>query len=173
MHNVRLNPIQAKIEEAQENPVAASLEFNFEGSWHTEKDNVQFSGDVQFPQGELTLSADFPPFLGGEGRAPSALTYCFFGALSCYGSTFATQAAMAGVELESMTISLDLGVDFRTALGVGDFPPMTGFNFKVKVKSDASDADIQKVKQLTDERCPAIWAMNNPVPHTTAAELVD
>ena len=173
MHNVRLNPIQSKVEEAQQNPAAASLDFSFEGTWHTEKNNVQFTGDVAFPQGELTLSADFPPFLGGEGRAPSALTYCFFGALSCYGSTFATQAAMAGVKLDAMTISLDLGVDFRAALGVGDFPPMSGFHFMVKVKSDASDDDIQKVKQLTDERCPAIWAMNNPVPHTTAAEKIN
>ena len=171
MHNVRLNSIQAKIDEIQQDQTAASLDFNFEGIWHTEQDQVQFSGEIAFPQGELTLSADFPTFLGGEGRAPSALTYCFFGALSCYGSTFATQAAMAGVKLDTMTISLKLGVDFRTALGVGDFPPMTGFEFNVKVKSDASDTDIQNIKQLTDERCPAIWAMNNPVPHTTTAEL--
>ena len=173
MHNVRLNPIQAKIDETKQNHSAASLDFHFEGTWHTNSDQVQFSGEVAFPQGELTLSADFPTFLGGEGRAPSALTYCFFGALSCYGSTFATQAAMASVKLDAMTISLDLGVDFRTALGVGHFPPMSGFHFKVTVKSDASDADIQKVKKLTDERCPAIWAMNNPVPHTTTAEKID
>ena len=120
----------------------------------------------------MTLNAEFPPLLGGEGRATSALTYCFYGAMSCYGSTFATQAAMAGVRLDAMTISLKLGVDFRSALGVGDFPPMTGFKFNVKVKSDASDVDIQKVKELTDERCPAIWAMQNPVPFTTAAAKV-
>ena len=161
------------VEQCQEDASAAQLDFNFEGTWCTNSDQVQFSGDVQFPQGELTLNADFPPFLGGEGRAPSALTYCFYGAMSCYGSTFATQAAMAGVTLDAMTISLKLGVDFRTALGVGDLPPMTGFEFNVKVKSDASDVDIQRVKELTDERCPAIWAMQNPVPFTTAAAKVN
>ena len=161
------------VEQCQDDASAAQLDFNFEGTWRTNSDQVQFSGDVQFPQGELTLNADFPPFLGGEGRAPSALTYCFYGAMSCYGSTFATQAAMAGVRLDAMTISLKLGVDFRTALGVGDFPPMTGVKFNVKVKSDASDVDIQKVKELTDERCPAIWAMQNPVPFTTDAAKVN
>ena len=173
MHNVRIKQINTMIEQCQDDASAAQLDFNFEGTWRTNSDQVQFSGDVQFPQGELTLNADFPPFLGGEGRAPSALTYCFYGAMSCYGSTFATQAAMAGVRLDAMTISLKLGVDFRSALGVGDFPPMTGFKFNVKVISDASDVDIQKVKELTDERCPAIWAMQNPVPFTTAATKVN
>ena len=173
MHNVRIKQINTMVEQCQDDASAAQLDFNFEGTWRTNSDQVQFSGDVQFPQGELTLNADFPPFLGGEGRAPSALTYCFYGAMSCYGSTFATQAAMAGVRLGAMTISLKLGVDFRTALGVGDFPPMTGFKFNVKVKSDASDVDIQKVKELTDERCPAIWAMQNTVPFTTAATKVN
>ena len=41
--------------------------------------------------------------------------------------------------------------------------------FDVQVKSSASDEDVQNVKQLTDERCPAIWAMQNPVPFTTSA----
>ena len=46
---------------------------------------------------------------------------------------------------------------------------MKGFNFEVFVKSSASNEDIQKVKELTDERCPAIWAMENNVPFTTTA----
>lgn len=124
---------------------------------------------MSFPQGELVLESDFPPFLGGEGRAPSPLAYCFYGALSCYASTFASQAAMAGVEIEQMHISLSLQVDFRTALGVGEFTPLSEFKFEVQVKSPATDKDIEKVKQLTDERCPAIWAMKNPVPFSTSA----
>ena len=48
-------------------------------------------------------------------------------------------------KLEKRKINLTLGVDFRSALGVGQFPPMKGFNFKVFVKSNASDEDIQKI----------------------------
>jgi uncharacterized OsmC-like protein len=76
---------------------------------------------------------------------------------------------MAGVEIEQMHISLSLQVDFRTALGVGEFTPLSEFKFEVQVKSPATDKDIEKVKQLTDERCPAIWAMKNPVPFSTSA----
>lgn len=169
MHNVRVEKINEVAKQSESDPSLAQIDFNLAGSWNIENDNVQFTGDVMFPNGELTLEADFPEFLGGEGRAPSALTYCFYGAMSCYGSTFATQAAMAGVEINQMKITLSLGIDFRSALGVGSFPPMKGFNFEVFVKSSASNEDIQKVKELTDERCPAIWAMENPVPFTTTA----
>ncbi len=168
MHNVRVDQIIKMADQCKEEPSSAKLDFNFEGNWNTLEDEVQFSGDILFPQGKITLSADFPPFLGGGGRAPSALSYCFYGAMSCYGSTFATQAAMAGVKLDEMKINFRLSVDFRTALGIGEFPPMSGFEFDVKVKSNASNEEIQKVKQLTDERCPAIWAMQNSVPFTTS-----
>ncbi len=169
MHNVRVEKINEVAKQSESDPSLAQIDFNLAGCWNIENDNVQFTGDVMFPIGELTLEADFPAFLGGEGRAPSALTYCFYGAMSCYGSTFATQAAMAGVEINQMKITLSLGIDFRSALGVGSFPPMKGFNFEVFVKSSASNEDIQKVKELTHERCPAIWAMENPVPFTTTA----
>ena len=169
MHNVRVEKINEMADECRQNQNAATIEFNLEGEWRTSKDEKQFGGQLSFPNGELALDADFPSFLGGEGRAPSALAYCFFGAMSCYGSTFATQAAMANVNLKSLKISLSLSVDFRGAIGIGTFPPLKGFDFKVRVDSSASNDDIQQVKKLTDERCPAIWAMKNPVPFTTSA----
>ena len=122
MHNVRIKQINTMVEQCQEDASAAQLDFNFEGTWCTNSDQVQFSGDVQFPQGELTLNADFPPFLGGEGRAPSALTYCFYGAMSCYGSTFATQAAMAGVTLDAMIYFIETWGGFPDSFRCRRFP---------------------------------------------------
>tara|TARA_Y100000746_G_C15398045_1_gene405167 strand:- start:62 stop:586 length:525 start_codon:yes stop_codon:yes gene_type:complete len=173
MHNVRVEQINEKVQECSENSDAATIEFNLEGEWRVSNQERQFGGSLSFPQGELELNADFPPFLGGEGRAPSALAYCFYGAMSCYGSTFATQAAMAGIALDEMKISLRLSVDFRGALGIGSFPPLSGFQFDVKVKSSASNDKVQMVKKLTDERCPAIWAMKNPVPFATSVEKIN
>jgi len=170
MHNVRVDQINAKKNECIDNHQAATMEFNLEGEWRVSNDQKQFGGNISFPQGELMLEADFPPFLGGEGRAPSALAYCFYGAMSCYGSTFSTQAAMTNIKIDEMKINLKLSVDFRTALGMGNFPPLNNFEFDVLVKSDASEDEIQEIKKLTDERCPAIWAMKNPVNFSTSAK---
>ena len=165
MHNVNVERLSATAEQADADPAAAVMAVHMEGGWNVNPDQVQFSGEVPFPTGSVSFGADFPEFLGGEGRAPTPLAYCFYGAMCCYGATFATQAAMAGVSLDSMTISLDLDVDFRAALGLGDFPPMSEFKFHLEVDTSADEDDLARVKQLTDERCPAIWAMNNPVPH--------
>jgi hypothetical protein len=92
--------------------------------------------------------------------------------MCCYGATFATQAAMAGVELRALRIGLALTVDFHAALGLGDVSPLSPFEFQVEVRTDAPDEDVQRVKALADERCPAIWAMRNPVEYSTAARKV-
>jgi uncharacterized OsmC-like protein len=169
MHNVRVDQIRDTAERSKGDPSAAMLEVNLTGEWRVDSSAPQFAGPVKYPAGEITFEADFPPFLGGEGRAPTPLAYCFYGAMCCYGATFATQAAMAGIELRALRIGLALSVDFRAALGMGDFPPLSAFRFAVEVDTDASDTQVQEVKKLADERCPAIWAMNNVVPYSTTA----
>lgn len=169
MHNVRIDQIDATRAAAQEDAIAATLQVSLDGQWRADENQTQFAGAVQFPKGEIVFEADFPPFLGGEGRAPTPLAYCFYGAMCCYGATFATQAAIAGVSIRDLRITLELEVDFRTALGLGEFPPISEFRFTVDVDTNASDQDIQRVKELADARCPAIWAMDNRVPYSTTA----
>jgi len=169
MHNVRIDQLEATAKAAVDDPAAAKLDVKLDGAWRVVEERPQFAGIVKFPKGETSFEADFPPFLGGDGRAPTPLAYCFYGAMCCYGATFATQAAMTGVALKSLQISLSLSVDFRAALGLGDVPPLSSFDFQVDVETDASDDDVQHVKRLADERCPAIWAMQNPVAYSTMA----
>lgn len=170
MHNVRVEQIEETRKNAQADPSAAILDVDMTGDWRTDESVSQFGGRVAYPQGEVLFEADFPPFLGGEGRAPTPLAYCFYGAMCCYGATFATQAAMAGVKLQGLRIRLRLSVDFHTALGLDERAPLSGFDFDVEVESDASEEDLQRVKELADARCPAIWAMQNPVPYSTTAK---
>jgi uncharacterized OsmC-like protein len=167
-HNVRVEPARQTASAARTDPAAAQLNVDLVGDWRVDESLPQFGGPVKFAKGETVFEADFPAFLSGEGRAPSPLIYCFWGALSCYASTFAMQAAMAGVDIRALHARLRLRVDFRGALGVAEVEPLDLFRFEIDVQTEASDADIARVKQLADERCPAIWAMDNPVPHTTA-----
>ena len=169
MHNVRTDALEETGKGAAGDPSVARIAVEMRGDWRTDDSLPQFAGTIAFPQGETTFEADFPRFLGGEGRAPSPLAYCFYGAMSCYGATFATQAAMEGVELRALRVRLRLSVDFRTALGVAEVPPLSGFAFEVEVETEAPDEAVQRVKRLADARCPAIWAMANPVPYETRA----
>ena len=167
VHNVRVENARQTAEKAKSDPTAAQLKVDLAGEWRVDETRAQFGGTVKFAKGETLFEADFPPFLSGDGRAPSPLIYCFWGALSCYASTFAMQAAMAGVTITALRSRLRLNVDFRGALGVAEVEPLDEFRFEIDVETDASDADVARVKQLADERCPAIWAMDHQVRHTT------
>lgn len=59
--------------------------------------------------------------------------------MCCYGATFATQAAVAGVELRDLQINLQLEVDFRAAVGLAEFPSISEFRFSVEVETHASE----------------------------------
>ncbi len=166
-HNVRVDNARQTAENAKTDPSAAQLKVDLAGDWRVDDARPQFGGTVKFAKGETVFEADFPSFLSGDGRAPSPLIYCFWGALSCYASTFAMQAAMAGVEIRALRSRLRLTVNFRGALDVADVVPLDTFRFEIEVETDASDADVARVKRLADERCPAIWAMDHQVPHTT------
>lgn len=166
-HNVRVDAARATADRARTDPAAAQLPVDLRGEWRVDAAQPQFGATVKFAKGETTLEADFPAFLSGDGRAPSPLIYCFYGALSCYASTYAMQAAMAGVTIDRLTARLRLTVDFRGALAVPDVVPLDTFRFEIEVASPASDADLERIRQLADARCPAIWAMDNPVPHET------
>ena len=166
-HNVRVDNALQTAEKAKTDPAAAQLNVDLAGDWRVDETKPQFGGTVKFAKGETLFEADFPPFLSGDGRAPSPLIYCFWGALSCYASTFAMQAAMTGLNITALRSRLRLNVDFRGALGVADVVPLDMFRFEIEVETDASAADVARVKRLADERCPAIWAMDHQVPHTT------
>lgn len=169
MHNVRVDNARATAEKAKTDPSAAQLKADLTGEWRTDETKAQFGGTVKFPKGETVFEADFPAFLSGDGRAPSPLIYCFWGALSCYASTYAMQAAMAGVAIRSLRARIRVGVDFRGALGVAEVAPFDKFELEVDVETDAPEADVARVKRLADERCPAIWAMDHNIPYSTAA----
>jgi len=166
-HNVRIDNARQTAEKAKTDSSAAQLKIDLVGDWRGDETKAQFGGIVKFAKGEAVFEADFPAFLSGDGRAPSPLIYCFWGALSCYASTFAMQAAMNGMEITALRARLRLNVDFRGALGVAEVDPLDVFRFEVEVQTKASEADVARVKQLADERCPAIWAMDHKVPHTT------
>ena len=167
LHNVRVDNARQTAEKAGTDPTAAQLKVDLAGEWRTDETKAQFGGTVKYGKGETVFEADFPPFLSGNGRAPSPLIYCFWGALACYASTYAMQAAMAGMTIKSLRSRLRLTVDFRGALGVSDVDPLDHFRFEIDVETDAPAAEVARVKELADQRCPAIWAMDHQVPHTT------
>lgn len=165
MHNINLKKIQESIEQAKIDPSAVQVKLNLQGVWRTDESLPQFGGIVQLPSGtEVILESDFPPFLGGQGRKPSPLQYCFWGGMACYASTFAIVAANENIEIKSMTIKTTGTIDFNQALGLSNAAPIQGLTWEITVETSASAEKLVELNKLAEERCPASWMMKNIVP---------
>ena len=89
MHNVDVEAVERTAAKARSDPAAVVQQVAFEGDWQTEESEPQFRATIPLPNGgSVAFAADFPPPMGGQGRAPNPLAYCFWGGLACYAMTY-------------------------------------------------------------------------------------
>lgn len=102
--------------------------------------------------------------MGGEGNAPGPLAYCIAGMTSCFIGTFATVAAMEGVELTKLKINAQCAVNFAKTLGVADEPITEGVEFVIEAESRNADKKrLQELAVMAEERCPAMYSLTHAI----------
>ncbi len=134
-----------------------------EGEWLVEEGKTQFQGNIKFEGGETTFEVDNPTFMGGGGNLPGPMHYCFFGLASCYTGTFATMAAMLGIELKRVTTRVEADVNFSRVFGMNDQPIMEEVRVILNVVSDAPEEKIREAEELALQRCPVVFTLRNPI----------
>ncbi|PJA97795.1 MAG: disulfide bond formation regulator [Ignavibacteriales bacterium CG_4_9_14_3_um_filter_30_11] len=128
-----------------------------------ENGDVQFQSNIKFEGGETVFKVDNPTFMGGGGKLPGPMHYCFYGLASCYTGTFATMAAMLGVQLKKLTTKVEADVNFSRVFGVSDVPTIEEVRVTLRVDSDAPEDIIKEAEKLALERCPVVFTLRNPV----------
>jgi len=128
-----------------------------------ENGDVQFQSNIKFEGGETVFKVDNPTFMGGGGKLPGPMHYCFYGLASCYTGTFATMAAMLGVQLKKLTTRVEADVNFSRVFGVSDVPTIEEVRVTLRVDSDAPEDIIKEAEKLALERCPVVFTLRNPV----------
>ncbi len=170
VNNVDVEKLKATVEAVSADLSKAKKVNRIEGEWNT-GEGSQFRATVQFEGGRMTLEADQPGFLGGGGTQPGPMIYCLYGSASCYAATFATMAAMEGIELKKMTIVAEAAVDFSRVFGLSDNPIAEGVKFTLTVDSDASADKLRELEELSKQKCPAVYCLTNPIPLTTELKI--
>lgn len=166
--NVQVGRLRETALAASADPSRAVLEVQMEGTWSLQEGQPQFSAVVPVPAvGSVELAADFPPPLGGWGRSPSPVQYCLYGATACFLSTFAVVAALEGVHLNSLRVRCSARLNLQRFLGVGDAPVVESLKWTVLAEADVGDEELERLRVLAEERCPATWCLQNRVPVTS------
>jgi uncharacterized OsmC-like protein len=115
------------------------------------------------------LRADWPePFGGGDAGPTSGET--LMGALgACVAQTYAVRAAMRGVAVDGLDVSVEGGVDLRGAYDLDGVPAaFSRIDVTVDVRADADEAVLQELADATRRTSPVFDTLANAVPLTLA-----
>lgn len=171
LNNVNVGKVEQVIREAVTDSSKTKRVQKVEGEWLFEEGEPQFRAEVNFEGGKVVMESDQPTNLGGSGTRPGPLLYCFLGLVACYTATFATIASQMGIRLRKLTAKLEGNLNFSRVYGLSKEPTMEEVRISVQVESDAPSEKLEEVEKLAYERCPAVFALTQPINLKTTLEV--
>ena len=117
-----------------------------------------------------TLTTDMVPSVGGAASAPSPGWLLRAAEASCVVTLIAMRAAMLGITLDTLEVTVDSVSDDRGLLGIDDDVPAGPLSGRVAVRLTAADADPATLEEMARwgvRHCPVCDALERAVPVTT------
>lgn len=128
---------------------------------------------VAAPDGR-EIETDMSKGVGGEDSAPSP-GWLFRAALaSCDATLIAMRAAVLGIELTKVEVTIDSESDDHGILGIDESVPAGPLSMRTRIEVAARDADAESVHQLVEwavAHCPVCDAIKRAVPMSLEIEV--
>ncbi|HEV3474945.1 MAG TPA: OsmC family protein [Actinomycetota bacterium] len=127
---------------------------------------------VRAPDGQ-TVATDMPKSVGGQDTAPSS-GWLFRAALAaCDTTLIAMRAAMLGVELRSVEVTIDSESNDYGILGIEESVPAGPLNVRRRVRVEAPGTNAGAIRDLVEwavAHCPVDDATRRTIPMTLEIE---
>lgn len=126
---------------------------------------------VQSPNG-VVVTTDMPKALGGEGTAPGPGWLMRAALATCDASMIAIRAAVEGISLSNLEVTVDSDSDDRGLVGADDAVPAGPLRVRVRVRvvSDASAESLGKVIDWAEKHSPVGDAIRRSIPTNVTIE---
>lgn len=124
---------------------------------------------VTGPKGE-TITTDMVPSVGGTASAPSPGWLLRAAEASCVATLIAMRAAMLGITLDALEVTVDSVSDDRGLLGIDESVPAGPLTGRVAVRLTAAGVEAATLEEIAHwgvEHCPVCDAVERAVPVTT------
>ena len=121
------------------------------------------------------VRTDMVASVGGTGSAPSPGWLLRAAEASCVATLIAMRAAMLGVRLTSVEVTVDSESDDRGLLGMDDSVPAGPLSGRVivRIAGDGVDAStLDTIARWGVKHCPVCDALERAVPIETVVEVV-
>ncbi len=165
----------ATINAVGEQPELAKFRFRAQNRWlsgnhsRTELGTFSGAGGEHRHQREFSFEADHHPVLCGTGRAPTPIEFLLHALAACIMAGIGNVAAARGVELESVTATVEGDIDLLGLLGLSD----SGRNGYQAIRIDfdvRGDAPATKLREIV-EQSRARSAVFDVLTHGVPVEL--
>lgn len=116
-----------------------------------------------------TLTTDMVPSVGGTSTAPSPGWLLRAAEASCVVTLIAMRAAMLGITLQVLEVSVDSESDDRGLLGIDELVPAGPLSGRVAVRLTADGVDqatLEEIARWGVAHCPVCEALERVVPIT-------
>ncbi len=115
-----------------------------------------------------TLTGDVPGNFGGTDRGPKPTEFLLVGLATCHEVTYRVVAESLGILLDGISVTVTGVSDARGFIGLDDrfragFLEVRG---TVTLDTTASEADVERLRQMVEKHCPVLDALRAPVPVT-------
>jgi uncharacterized OsmC-like protein len=124
---------------------------------------------VTGPSG-ATITTDMVPSVGGTASAPSPGWLLRAAEASCVVTLIAMRAAMLGITLDTLEVTVDSVSDDRGLLGIDDDVPAGPLSGRVAVRLTAAGVDATTLEDMARwgvQHCPVCDALERSVPVLT------
>lgn len=114
---------------------------------------------------------DQPENMGSTDRGPRPSEMVLAALAACHEVTYRLYADAMGIDLKSVAVSVTGVSDARGFFDVGDVP--AGFSEiygSIRIESDASDEDIERLRETVNRHCPVLDDMRKPIKVDLALE---
>jgi uncharacterized OsmC-like protein len=129
---------------------------------------------VTGPDG-ATVTTDMVPSVGGTASAPSPGWLLRAAEASCVVTLIAMRAAVLGISLDSVEVTVDSESDDRGILGIDETVPAGPLSGRVAVRLGAAGvepATLEAIAHWGVKHCPVCDALERPVALTTEVAVV-
>lgn len=122
-----------------------------------------------------SLITDMPESVGGEDSAPSPGWLLRAAIASCDATLIAMRAALKGIELSDLQVTVDSESDDRGILGMDTSVPAGPLSLRIHVKIAAAGVSAEELRDLVewaDRHCPVSDAVQRAVPTTVDVQVL-
>ena len=116
---------------------------------------------------------DVPVTLGGRDTGPAPTEMVLLALAACVGGTLVDGAALEGIDIGGLEVTVDGELDLRGAFGVdGARPGLSGVTVTLAVRADVDDATLDELGRESLRLSPTARSLTDPVPVTVAVQRV-